>query len=88
MSADLFRLTDDQRSVREAIREIAEAEIAPFAAECDEQERYPIEAQKALTAAGFHAVHIPEAVRRRGRRRGQHGASSSRRSPGRARRRR
>jgi alkylation response protein AidB-like acyl-CoA dehydrogenase len=61
VSADLFRLTEDQRSVREAIRELARAEIAPFAAECDEQERYPIEAQKALTAAGFNAVHIPEA---------------------------
>jgi alkylation response protein AidB-like acyl-CoA dehydrogenase len=59
MTADLFSLTDDQRAVRQAIREIAEAEIAPFAAECDEQERYPIEAQKALTAAGFNAVHIP-----------------------------
>ena len=60
MTADLFRLTDDQQSVRAAIREIAEAEIAPYAAECDEQERYPIEAQKALTASGFNAVHIPE----------------------------
>ena len=56
----MFRLTDDQRSIREAIRELAEGEIAPFAAECDESERYPVEAQKALTAAGFQAVHIPE----------------------------
>jgi alkylation response protein AidB-like acyl-CoA dehydrogenase len=60
VSSELFRLTDDQRAVRDAIREIAEAEIAPYAAECDEQERYPIEAQKALTASGFNAVHIPE----------------------------
>ncbi len=56
-----FSLTDDQNDVRAAIRELAEAEIAPYAADCDENERYPIEAQKALTAAGFHAVHIPEA---------------------------
>jgi alkylation response protein AidB-like acyl-CoA dehydrogenase len=27
----------------------------------DAEPRYPIEAQKALTAAGFHATHIPEA---------------------------
>ena len=47
-----FALTDDQLAVREVIREIAEKEIAPFAAECDEQERYPVEAQRALTAAG------------------------------------
>ena len=61
MSTDLFTLTDDHRAVREAIREIAEGEIAPHAADVDERERYPIEAQKALTAAGFQAVHIPEA---------------------------
>ncbi len=58
---ELFTLTDDHRAVREAVREIAVKEILPFAADCDERERYPIEAQKALTAAGFNAVHIPEA---------------------------
>ena len=56
-----YRLSEDQEAVRAAIREIAEREIAPHAADCDENERYPIEAQKALTAAGFQAVHIPEA---------------------------
>src|SRR5699024_1090600 len=55
-----FALTEDQDDVRAAIRELAEAEIQPYAAECDEQERYPDEAEKALTAAGFNAVHIPE----------------------------
>ncbi len=58
---ELFRITDDHRAVRAAVREIAEAEILPHAADCDERERYPIEAQKALTASGFNAVHIPEA---------------------------
>jgi len=57
---DLFTLTDDHRAVREAIREIAVAEILPHAADCDERERFPIEAQKALTASGFNAVHVPE----------------------------
>jgi len=57
---DLFALTEDHRAIRAAIREIAEAEIKPHAADCDERERYPLEAQKALTAAGFNAVHIPE----------------------------
>ena len=61
MSADLFALSEDHRAIREAVREIAEKEIAPHAADCDEQERYPIEAQKALTGAGMQAVHIPEA---------------------------
>ncbi|MET3808749.1 alkylation response protein AidB-like acyl-CoA dehydrogenase [Nakamurella sp. UYEF19] len=61
MSSDLFNLTDDHRAIREAVREIADREIQPYAADVDEQERYPIEAQKALEASGFSAVHIPEA---------------------------
>ena len=61
MSADLFNLTDDHRAVRAAVREIAEREILPYAAEVDEHERYPIEAQKALESSGFGAVHIGEA---------------------------
>jgi len=60
ISTDLFTLTEDHRAVREAIRDLAEHEIAPHAADVDERERYPIEAQKALAAAGFQAVHIPE----------------------------
>lgn len=55
-----FALSEDQHDIRAAIRELAEKEIAPYAADCDENERYPIEAQNALTEAGFHAVHIPE----------------------------
>jgi alkylation response protein AidB-like acyl-CoA dehydrogenase len=47
--------------VREAVRELAEKEIAPHAAEVDELERFPHEAKTALTSSGFHAVHIPEA---------------------------
>jgi len=60
VSADLFHLSDDHRAVREAVREIAEREILPYAADVDENERYPIEAQKALDASGFSAVHVPE----------------------------
>ncbi|MGY1748077.1 acyl-CoA dehydrogenase family protein [Modestobacter sp. SYSU DS0511] len=55
-----YALTDEHEAVREAVREIAEREIAPFAAEVDAESRYPVEAQKALTAAGFHATHLPE----------------------------
>ena len=53
MTSELFTLSEDHRDVRQAIREIAENEIAPFAADVDERERYPVEAQKALNAAGF-----------------------------------
>ncbi|RBY89853.1 acyl-CoA dehydrogenase family protein [Blastococcus sp. TF02A-26] len=57
----LYQLTDEHDAIRAAVRDIAEREIKPFAAEVDAESRYPIEAQKALTAAGFHATHIPEA---------------------------
>ncbi|WP_029138198.1 acyl-CoA dehydrogenase family protein [Nakamurella lactea] len=56
----MFAVTDDHRAVREAVREIAVKAIEPHAADCDENERYPTEAQQALTESGFNAVHIPE----------------------------
>src|SRR5919205_163127 len=57
----LYALTEEHEAIREAVRDIAEREIAPFAADVDAQSRFPEEARKALTAAGFHATHIPEA---------------------------
>ncbi|MCZ2806470.1 acyl-CoA dehydrogenase family protein [Modestobacter sp. VKM Ac-2983] len=59
-NAGPYALTEEHEAIREAVREIAEREIAPFAAEVDGDSRYPVEAQKALTAAGFHATHVPE----------------------------
>ena len=60
MTSELFSLSEDHRALRAAVRELAEAEILPYAADVDERERYPIEAQKALVAAGMSAVHVPE----------------------------
>ncbi|WNV74811.1 acyl-CoA dehydrogenase family protein [Geodermatophilus sp. DSM 44513] len=60
-AAGLYALTEEHEAVREAVRDIAEREIAPYAAEVDADSRFPVEAQKALTAAGFHATHVPEA---------------------------
>ncbi|MQA33290.1 acyl-CoA dehydrogenase family protein [Modestobacter roseus] len=60
-NAGPYALTDEYEAIRDAVRDIAEREIAPFAAEVDAESRYPVEAQKALTAAGFHATHVPEA---------------------------
>jgi alkylation response protein AidB-like acyl-CoA dehydrogenase len=57
---DTYRLSDEHEALREAVRALAEKEIAPHAAEVDEQARYPIEAQNALVKAGFQAVTIPE----------------------------
>jgi alkylation response protein AidB-like acyl-CoA dehydrogenase len=51
----------EYEAVRETVRALAENEIAPHAAEVDEQERFPHEALAALVRSGFHAVHVPEA---------------------------
>jgi alkylation response protein AidB-like acyl-CoA dehydrogenase len=57
---DLYRLSDEHDALRAAVRDLAEKEIAPYAADVDEHERYPVEARAALTKAGFAAPHIPE----------------------------
>jgi alkylation response protein AidB-like acyl-CoA dehydrogenase len=57
---ETYRLSDDHEAVRSAVREIAQDRIAPFAAEVDEQERYPQEAHDALVETDFFAPHIPE----------------------------
>lgn len=46
--------------LRDSVRSLAEAKIAPFATEVDEEGRFPQEALDALVAADLHAVHVPE----------------------------
>ncbi|WP_229051705.1 acyl-CoA dehydrogenase family protein [Aeromicrobium sp. Leaf350] len=58
--SDMFVLSEEHQAIREAVRNVAEAKIAPFAAEVDEEARYPHEAAAALLAADFHAPHVPE----------------------------
>ncbi|MFF2547740.1 acyl-CoA dehydrogenase family protein [Kitasatospora sp. NPDC058063] len=57
---DLFRISEEHGMLREAVRSLAEAKIAPFAAEVDEQGRFPQEALEALRGSDLHAVHVPE----------------------------
>ncbi|HEY4576280.1 MAG TPA: acyl-CoA dehydrogenase family protein, partial [Yaniella sp.] len=45
---ELFRLEEEHEALREAIRSLSENQIAPYAAEVDEQERFPQEALDAL----------------------------------------
>jgi len=59
-SFGVYALAEEHDGLRAAVRALAEKEIAPHAGAVDEQERYPDEARKALTSAGFHAVHLPE----------------------------
>jgi alkylation response protein AidB-like acyl-CoA dehydrogenase len=56
----LYQLSEEHEALREAVRALAEKEIAPHAADVDENSRYPSEARDALARAGFNAVHVPE----------------------------
>jgi alkylation response protein AidB-like acyl-CoA dehydrogenase len=56
----MFALSEEHREIREAVRAICEAKVAPYAADVDEQARYPEEAAAALLQADFHAPHVPE----------------------------
>ncbi len=58
---EIYQLGVEHEALREAVRGLAEKEIAPYAAEVDEQERFPHEALAALLRSGFHAVHVPQA---------------------------
>ncbi len=59
-SFDLYQLSEEHEAVREAVRSIAADKIAPYAAEVDDQSRYPQEAHDALVASDFFAPHVPE----------------------------
>ncbi len=57
---DLFALSEDHEALREAVRDVCDDKIAPFAAAVDEESRFPREAYEALRATDFHAPHIGE----------------------------
>jgi acyl-CoA dehydrogenase len=59
-SFDLFQTSEDHEALRAAVRAVAEDKIAPYAAEVDEEARYPQEAHDALVASDFFAPHVPE----------------------------
>jgi len=56
----MYDLPEEHRLLRQTVRDVAEAKIAPFAAEVDADARFPAEALDALTGAGLHAAHIPD----------------------------
>jgi alkylation response protein AidB-like acyl-CoA dehydrogenase len=56
----LFALSEEHQAIREAVRSVCDAKVAPYAAYVDENARYPREAAEALQAADFHAPHVPE----------------------------
>ncbi|QDY06611.1 acyl-CoA dehydrogenase [Micromonospora sp. HM134] len=56
---DVYRLPEEHDAVREAVREVCAAKVAPYAAEADETGEFPTSSYDALRAADFHAPHIP-----------------------------
>ena len=62
MSSDfpMYALSEEHQAIREAVRAVCDAKVAPYAADVDENARYPQEAADALQAADFHAPHVPE----------------------------
>ncbi|WP_097233364.1 acyl-CoA dehydrogenase family protein [Streptomyces zhaozhouensis] len=57
---DLYRPAEEHEMLRESVRALAEAKIAPHAADVDERARFPQEALDALVGSDLHAVHVPE----------------------------
>ncbi|MDO3701116.1 acyl-CoA dehydrogenase family protein [Micromonospora sp. C28SCA-DRY-2] len=58
-SFDVYRLPEEHQAIREAVREVCAAKVAPHAAEADETGEFPKASYDALRAADFHAPHIP-----------------------------
>ncbi|MCP9958735.1 MULTISPECIES: acyl-CoA dehydrogenase [Streptomyces] len=57
---DLYRPSEEHDMLRDTVRSLAEAKIAPYAAAVDEEARFPQEALDALVSSDLHAVHVPE----------------------------
>jgi len=55
-----FRLSDDQRMLRDTVRRIAETEFASRAAEIDSTEEFPKKHFKILSESGLLGIQIPE----------------------------
>ena len=56
----MFALSEEHRAIREAVRAVCDAKVAPVAAEVDEKAEFPQASYDALVAADFAAPHIPE----------------------------
>ncbi len=56
----MYALSEEHEAVREAVRAVCDAKVAPVAAEVDETGEFPQAAYEALAAADFAAPHIAE----------------------------
>ena len=55
-----FELTDEQQLIRDAVREFAEAEVTPIAAELDRDHRFPRELMPKLAEMNLMGMPYPE----------------------------
>ncbi len=57
-----FYLSDEQRELQRALREFVSREVAPLAAECDAEERFPVQLFPKLGSLGYLGLGFPEEV--------------------------
>ena len=55
-------LTPDQEMIRDAVRDFAQQELWPHAAQWDKEHTFPTEAHKGLAALGAYGICVPEAL--------------------------
>ena len=55
-----FKLTKEQLLVRKMVREFAENEVKPLAAEIDEEERFPMETVQKMAKLGMMGIYFPK----------------------------
>src|SRR6476659_7836847 len=56
----MYALSEEHQAIREAVRAVCDAKVAPHAAEVDELSEFPQAAYDALVASDFAAPHIGE----------------------------
>lgn len=55
-----FTFTEDQKLIKNMVREFAESEVRPIAAEIDKNHRFPLETVKRMAEIGLMGITIPE----------------------------
>jgi alkylation response protein AidB-like acyl-CoA dehydrogenase len=55
-----FYLSDEQRELQRSLRELVAKEIAPIAAQCDAEERFPLALFPKLGSLGYLGLRFPE----------------------------
>ena len=57
-----FHFDEEEQEIIDMLHDYAVKEVAPRAAEIDEEERFPIEARNGLAEMGMMGIPYPEAV--------------------------